>query len=443
MAENYYKKKIDKHEEYHCLFTDALNYAHESSFSPRFWQIILIKEIGRAIRPELTVNGRPLKISKVKRIEKLRVKSIHFAKSLLRLGTKRRYDSVLKNTNIIACSFSKSVEFGTEPEAYLPYFFPKVRAFQKEPRKRLDHYAQSLQNEFHRSAVQNISDIFVERFSAIISQVPMYNPEQKEFHLPVFNHWFINFTVAKYVEAGARFICYQHGGFYGEMAYHPDYHITQNMADQFVTWGWQLSGIDKPWFSYKLELFGRRYNHQKRRKLFNILIPLPSLDEMGRQKFSGILYTFLAEIDRIQYSNIYVRPRPTSRHRSFRKKLDFLSGDFIRGSGKNPIHEDIANSQLVFQPHHPTTNFLECVFVDHPVVVLIEDNFEITSIAQPFYEAFFKMNVFHREMKSLTDHLNSIDLHLWWKEVIASPDYQNFKNTFARSKVFHQRIEQE
>lgn len=98
------------------------------------------------------------------------------------------------------------------------------------------------------------------------------------------------------------------------------------------------------------------------------------------------------------------------------------------------MYELCRNSRVVVQLTMPSTNFLECIFIDQPVVG-IDTNNMATDIIEPFLKFFHEVGVLHQDAKSVVRFLNDVDLYPWWRQVIEEWEYKKFKQTFARSKI--------
>ena len=93
--------------------------------------------------------------------------------------------------------------------------------------------------------------------------------------------------------------------------------------------------------------------------------------------------------------------------------------------------EITAKSRLVIQFNIPATNFMECLYVDHPTIGLLSND-QPTEIVKPYYSFFTQQGVMHENFESLVDHLNKVDIDEWWGALIKEPMYQQFKNEFLR-----------
>lgn len=74
----------------------------------------------------------------------------------------------------------------------------------------------------------------------------------------------------------------------------------------------------------------------------------------------------------------------------------------------------------------PSTNFLECVYVDQP-----------TDLVKPHYQFLSEVGVLHSYIQPLSQHLNRIDVENWWCEVKNRAEYREFKNQLTNSSKFN------
>ncbi|MES2847807.1 MAG: hypothetical protein V4685_02040, partial [Bacteroidota bacterium] len=136
--------------------------------------------------------------------------------------------------------------------------------------------------------------------------------------------------------------------------------------------------------------------------------------------------------DKEKYKNILGRPRPENKIFSHASQISFIKDSRVKiDTGLTDMAEMMRQSQLVVHVTLPATNFLECIYVDHPVIGVL-DNDQPTGIVKPYYDFFLAKGVMHDSFNSLVEHLNTIDVQTWWAGIISDPVYKQFKNEFAR-----------
>ena len=186
--------------------------------------------------------------------------------------------------------------------------------------------------------------------------------------------------------------------------------------------------------AYRLAGFGRRFKLHSGALENDILVCYPALHRNNlagvRQDSDGLL----TELDRGKYAAITARPRPMARYVDHSSDVEFIKQPGIQvDSGKANIEQLIAKSRLVVHLRVPSTTFLECIFIDHPVIG-IYFNLAPTEMVVPFYDFFFKVGVLHRHGGAARKHLNNVrNIKGWWADVTSCREYLDFKNKFCRS----------
>ena len=309
----------------------------------------------------------------------------------------------------------------------------------RSKRKRLRRIAEAQSDEFLRNTLLQMPKFYVEHFRKFYDRVPdLVEPKRKVIHIEHHENIFMKIAVAKYVEYGAALYFYQPGGDFGEIQSLVD-STPYDCVDKFLTYGWKIHEKDEPSFAVRLEEFRVQYFKCPSEKLHDLTIFYNLItNKRQRDRYAEISQAFFRTINRDKYRNICLRPRGLTRRISSSSSLNFL--ELAEGvevdDGKLSPPELCSRSQIIIHLDHPSTNFLECVFVDHPLLSL-QTNADSTDIARPFYEFFLASNVMHESIDSLAAHLNSVNLEEWWSAVISSNEYLEFKRIFARSRATH------
>jgi putative transferase (TIGR04331 family) len=280
--------------------------------------------------------------------------------------------------------------------------------------------------------VKQLPKIYVEYFDSLYNKIPLVNPEEKIFHahgLPVFYN---SLLIAKYLNHGAKLYCYQHGAYYGELIGHNSHYNESSVADEFRTWGWKMKPNDVPWKAYRLEKFKLQYDAVPKTKEFDFLMCYPDVFHANQDFYKKISDYFLTNINSGSYKKIMARPRPMNKMFSHAGRLSFITDSRVTiDSGLGSMPKIIARCRLVIQFTVPATNFMECLYVDHPTMGVL-DNDQPTDIVKPYYDFLMQQGVLHDNFNSLVEHLNKIDLDEWWAALIKEPMYLQFKNEFLR-----------
>ncbi|EIM77244.1 hypothetical protein A3SI_06644 [Nitritalea halalkaliphila LW7] len=239
-------------------------------------------------------------------------------------------------------------------------------------------------------------------------------------------------VIATYIEHGAKLHWYQHGAYYGELN-HGAQVRERRIADVYRTWGWKIEPKDEPWKAYRLMRFQQDYAKQQKSNRYPLLIVFGVINSAytDTEFFTAYFKVFDQKIDKNKYPVIAARPRPFSRLFSNQKEVEFLKryAYFTICSDLEPITQNIAESELIFQISVPATNFLECLAVKKPVVGILSNDQE-TEIVKPFYAFCKEKKILHDSLESVLAHINHLDVSSWWQEVVSDPRYHEFEKRF-------------
>jgi putative transferase (TIGR04331 family) len=252
----------------------------------------------------------------------------------------------------------------------------------------------------------------------------------KEQHVRTKQLLFNHVLIAINAEHGAKVIWYQPGSFCGEFAGDSEHHYEHDISDEFRTWGWKIKAKDTPWKAYRLEKFRREYEQFPNTKECDLLISFSRISEENRQANRELTDYLLEYLDPDKYRKILARPQPANRVLNQKGQLDFINNDrVIKSTGLTTMDEDMSRCRVVLQMRVPSTNFLECMFTNHPTVGILKKD-EYTDIIKPYHSFFFKHGILHDNLESLVEHLNSISIEDWWEELSDKKKYESFKNIF-------------
>ena len=101
--------------------------------------------------------------------------------------------------------------------------------------------------------------------------------------------------------------------------------------------------------------------------------------------------------------------------------------------GKVQMPKLLTTCRLVIQAEYPSTSCLEALFVDRSTMAIRTDQ-ELTPLAAVHVGRLEKLGLLHKTASDLAAFLEGLELEPWWKTVVNSAEYQEFKNIFARSK---------
>jgi hypothetical protein len=439
------KKRFELSDEIRSMLTGLLNEVHGSSYSHRFWGIVLEPHIRACIRQKKILEKETLRTkpeqfpaggtivdsyqARFKNRIKLIIKHFRSRKS------RRRAGMLLAATHEIRIGFPESPEMqdilpGKRIGSWQPYFFGSG---DKIARKKCDSHAIKIEDPFRSNIVKTLPTIYLEHFREMLETVALNRAEIKTIHIHNLNDIYSHFLAAWYAEQGACVCWYQHGSHYGEYEWDYFHYFEHEHADEFRTWGWKMREKDTPWGGYRLEKFRIGYlKFQNNSPAYDLLLCYPSMSSEYREHNVKSTGELLGKLSTNQYRNILARPRPVHKKSSQAGQLSFLKNNrVVISDGLAPIEREVANSRLVIQLNVPGTNFLECIFVNHPTVGLLRND-EPAGIVKPFYDFLLDKKVLHFDTDSMIAHLNEMDLNSWWADVIAEPMYNTFKHTYTR-----------
>lgn len=434
-------QRIEISESIFALLAPVMNEIHNKNYSPRFWKIVMNDYVNASISIMYILKEREMgdAVSLVPinshHIPTLKQKFIARAPSIIKhyktYGTLRRINQVLRNHNDISIGFPDldivKKETGCPISLYYPVYFGSG---DKGKRALVNKIAARYSNLFHRNIIKRLPKVYVEYFEKDFNSIDLVEPSSKTIHthgLPPGNNLLL---IAKYVENGAKLYCYQHGANYGEMRGHNSHFFESTIADEFRSWGWKIRNNDVPWKAYRLEKFRMMYNSFAQTDEYDILMCYPDVHYINFDFCKTATDHLLASIP--AGKKILARPRPMNKVFSHAKTLSFIQDERVKiDSGLTNMAEIVNKSKLVIQFTVPGTNFMECLYVDHPTLGLLEND-QPTDAVRPYYDFLFQQGVLHQDHVSLVSHINKVNIPEWWASVIKEPMYQQFKNEFLR-----------
>lgn len=437
----YLKSRIEKFDEVCAELTTALNRIHDSDYPVRFWKLVLMIYVNKVVQNAFYIPAPNEKIGPEKPdlpwSQKIKTNLLpvlaYYVKSLMTIGNLSKLKKVLMKNNAVTHGFIGVDIASKDIGPAFPTYFPVYFKSDPSKREKCSMIATNHPDPFYKKVIGHLPIAFVEDFSRLYHLIPIYKPTLKKIHVSGIDSDFIRILLAKYVQHGARLFYYQHGGLYGEQEFHAAHYHDSSVADQFVTWGWKIKEKDLPGKAYRLFPFRDLYIKNKSAPTdYDCILCFPKIKTNNREKYKSYSTDFLSNIDRVKYKRILARPHPINKWNDIKGQLDFLDSNAIKiDSGRGKVAGLVAKSKIVVMFMHPTTNFLECLFVNHPYVgILTNDN--PTDLVKPYYEFFIEHKVFHEDMLSIVEHLNTVDIEKWWQKVMGHPLYTTFKQTFCR-----------
>jgi putative transferase (TIGR04331 family) len=414
---------------------DVMNQLHDVNYSYKFWKILLIDYINRGIQKYAYLSksvDKGLILTKYSKVEKI----IQLIKAIKSIGYNKLIAKGLKNNNKVVHGFHFSEIIEKEIGVSIPNFYPLSKGFiNKEKRKKCIEIANDRSDLFIKNLILQLPDLYVEYFDYNYNKISLFQPENKEFHVSLITAPFNKLLIAKYLDHGAKLYYYQHGGGGGEIPDRSIFHDS-SYSTNYMTWGWKINDTEIPSKAYRCEGFKRLYAKNTGPKTYDfaLVYSLVLNDPIYFNFYKSHTDVILNGIDHTKFKKIIARPRRSNRWKNASSELQFISDKRVKiDSGQSPMTELIYQSKIVviFTYEWPQTNFSECLYVNHPVISIVE-KLNCTSIFKPYYQFFIDKKVFHETSESMVKHLNEVDLIEWWTSVIEEPMYKEFKHTFLR-----------
>ncbi len=307
-------------------------------------------------------------------------------------------------------------------------------------RWRLDEESMQQETTTNRNICKSVPKLYVEYFAALLCILKSAEAlPVKEIYVEHYSSSFEKILAAYLVEKnGACLYQLQTGGFVGEtvISIEP---FQRSLYDRLLTYGWKVGPQDFPYYAVRLEQFKQNYlSERSTEKKWDVLVVYgnaPNSNAVDRH-YTECTESIIEKLDRNRYPRVLFRPRATSKilriasyptvfKRVKRREVD---------RGSDSIARLCARSSIVVHWTMPSTNFLECVFVDHPIVAVDTNQFP-TEAFKPFQEFFREVGVFHSSPESLVRFLNETEIQTWWSRVSSNEVYLKFKDQFARSQA--------
>lgn len=442
---NFRKERPQKIIDLSIFLGSCLNQLHNLNFSDRYWLTLLKPYLTFCINIEPYLSQENIKwnipvfaINKWEPLSKkdcLKSELIRKLKeSKLKTSLKQFSEDINQFDNIVYGPRSASISKAINGKILIPPGLVFLWRKNNEKRKKLNNIATQQKSFFKKNVLLNVPKAYVEYYDYINGFVTNINePSKKIFHREHGAGTMFGFLVAKNVEFGAKVYEYQLGAYIGETneSISDFKYLT---IDKHLTYGWKHHEKDEPFYAVRLEEFKEKYQLVNNEYSRDITIVYNSVSDYNKNRYTRLTKYLSENLIQNKYYKIHLRPRGITKKYSNKKELFFLKHlkKFKIDSGTEPIFKIVKSSRIILHWDIPSTNFLECIYVDHPVIGLLTND-EPTEIIKPYYDFFLKEGVLHLEINTLVDHLNNCEIDNWWKEVVQSSTYKAFKNNFARS----------
>lgn len=437
------KERDLEHLELCKLLKPIMNQVHNMQFSERCWAIILSSYVTSCLSRKSYFSKKDMPISPLflpingmgppsnKQIIESSI--LYTLRAFNNSASLKKVSKILKKHDNICIGARGQMMEKHGIGIYCPPFYIIPNPINKinSKRKVLISIANKQEDIFLKNLINNIPTYFIEYFDSVLNKIPLYQPENKTFHgfhFPVF----MEVMVAYYIEHGAKYYQYQDGGFRGE-TYQSVKPGRYFQYDKHRTYGWTLTDKDEPFYALRLHEFKLKYESLSEKIQNDMLIVYDKVNKNKKEKYYFKSKKIFDQINKRKYPHIKLRPRGKTKIWNSQNELSFLDApiDVKVDKGKVPLAYLVRQSYVVVHLNHPSTNFLECVYVDHPVVAILT-NENSTHIVEPYYDFFLKYGVMHKDVESLIDHLNKVNINEWWKNILNKTQYQEFKAKFAK-----------
>ena len=254
----------------------------------------------------------------------------------------------------------------------------------------------------------------------------------------VFNAW-----VADTTEHGSRLILGQHGGHYGisKFSSFAERH-EKSVSDSYLTWGWKPSSSSVS--GIILTTVGSRWKHRESRS--RLLLVTDELWSQPRAVYADIPETS----DYLDHLGLLVRSLPTSIQQSLelrRHSGQRVVGHPVENWWRNqfpaidlgdplfPFSQVVRNAKVVIVAHNGTTipeNFSQAI----PTLITWTSNWvEIRDEAKPIFAKLAEVGIFHEDPVSLAKHVSAIwdNVDAWWESKEVVGARELFCSQYARS----------
>ena len=236
---------------------------------------------------------------------------------------------------------------------------------------------------------------------------------------------------AEKVKRGARYILGQHGNNYGAHRYFAHHSIEEEVADQFLTWGWQ-DGLPQHTPAFIFKTVGKKPTAMNDQGGL-LLIEMPAQNRIvtwdSEAEFARYIEdqkSFVSALQSEPRAQLNIRLHPASAHLDWDEvaRWNEFDGTLKIDRGGRPISEMLSASRLVVHGYD-STGILECIAMDIPMIAFWNDGLDhVRDSARPYYQALVDAGLFHLSADSAARHVNAIwgDVGGWWRspEVVAA-----------------------
>ena len=316
-------------------------------------------------------------------------------------------------------------------------WIPCIIRKEKNARKRLITEALKQEENERRNILIGMPRLYCENFSRVLDVAESTTLNSiTDIFVEHYGSRFEKILATYLSEKGARIWQLQTGGFVGETK-NSLLPINRAQYDHLLTYGWTEGYKDVPYYGVRLEEFAEKFRLDKTVKKQDILFVFGSPENLPeiREYYEVCTKVLLMALDRRKFPRILLRPRAHSRALNL-SKTPACFKNFDKDEidlGICDIADLCSQSRIIAHWMLPSTNFLECIFVDQPVVA-VDTNYNSSRIFEPYLKRLKLLNIIHENPHAMIEFLNQVKIDEWWAEVRASEAYIELKWYFARSK---------
>lgn len=250
-------------------------------------------------------------------------------------------------------------------------------------------------------------------------------------------------------DKGSKIIIYQHGGTYGTTLFSNIEDHELNIADNFLTWGWENKKYNNI-IKFQSLNFLQKKSLNKTHYKKDILLSLMALPKFSNNLYSiPIGYNQLDKYfnDQIQLikllkqnfpDRLKIRLHPSDKLYELNTPETWLKDlDYNFYDKNKSFSESLSSCKLIICTYNATT-FLESISKNIPTIIFWDSNYwEINRNAKEYFEELFEVNIFHKDHLSLFNFLNKNynQIEEWWFNKKTQKKIKSFCMNFAKTSL--------
>ena len=248
---------------------------------------------------------------------------------------------------------------------------------------------------------------------------------------------------AEKVSEGRKLIVGQHGGNLGNSLFNQTEDHQINIADHFISWGWESSTNSSIKSLPSLKLSTQDIKYQNNGKVLHVLTSypkyfychysIPVADQF--LSYIGDQISFLKHLDTNVLDNLIIKPDPSFANNSWDiKQLISIAGFSDNFDKKDRDFFSLLSCSNLCVCTSNTTTFLETLALNYPTIIFWDKNlFEIREEAFDYMKLLEDAGVlFYCPLKA-SKKINSISNNIeeWWGDPFLQDSVLEFTNHYA------------